>query len=133
MVIHTESEKKMATENLKKALYLIGCQGGTVHQMSRLTGLSTEQIHSSKDIERLILSRFIGKQLKTRHAFKWYRNFSAFPEPIEVEADAPVIFYPSHRCFYVNTSYFGHPSHNILAHDAKYYGCRVDPENVYIV
>jgi hypothetical protein len=40
--------------NLEKACYLLGWQGGTIHQVAKETGLTINQIMESKDIETLM-------------------------------------------------------------------------------
>lgn len=42
--------------NLEIACHLLGWQGGTIHQVSEITGLTVEQILESKDIETLLRS-----------------------------------------------------------------------------
>jgi len=43
-----------AMKNFHKALEVLGWQGGTIHQVSRETGLTVEQIREADDIERLV-------------------------------------------------------------------------------
>lgn len=42
--------------NLEIACHLLGWQGGTIHQVAKITGLTVEQILESKDIETLLRS-----------------------------------------------------------------------------
>jgi hypothetical protein len=43
--------------NCEIACLLLGWQGGTIHQVSRVTGLSINEILESKDIEKLLKER----------------------------------------------------------------------------
>jgi len=64
--------------------------------------------------------------VKTKSAFKWIRTCSADPLPVEIPAGAPVEY--SKKTYWVVPSFF--KDNAILRHDAKYYGCRVEPDNV---
>jgi len=65
--------------------------------------------------------------MKVKKAFNWERNFSA-GGPVLIPSGAPVETQQKQgkTYYYVVPSYFS----GILEHDATYYGCRVDPENV---
>ena len=47
-------DPQKAIDNVKKAMNLLGWQGGTVHQVADETGLTIEQIHTADDIEALV-------------------------------------------------------------------------------
>jgi hypothetical protein len=63
--------------------------------------------------------------MKVKRAFKWVRVFSTDPEPVDIPAGAPVEY---RGIFYVKPEFFA--DNAILKHDATFYGCRVDSDNV---
>jgi hypothetical protein len=65
-------------------------------------------------------------ELKVKNAFEWHRPYSAIPGPITIPAGAPVEWNEKNKWFYVKPSFFN----GIVRHDAIYYGCRVDNNNV---
>jgi hypothetical protein len=66
--------------------------------------------------------------MKVQYAFKWIRNFSADPDPIEIPAGAPVEYSFKNKQHYIKPEFF--KANSILYHDATHYGCRVDEDNV---
>jgi len=52
--VNIERLKNPNLTNLEKACYLLGWQGGTIHQVSNETGLSVEEILYSSNIEKTI-------------------------------------------------------------------------------
>jgi hypothetical protein len=67
--------------------------------------------------------------MKVKQSFQWHRTCSCIPGPIEIPAGVSVHL-SRNGFFYVDTSYFLDKGMIIEAHDATYYGCRVDPTNV---
>jgi len=65
-------------------------------------------------------------KLRVKATFNWVRLFSALPEPIQIPAGAPVE--EKGRQYWVRPSHF--KGDETLHHDAVYYGCPVDPDNV---
>lgn len=62
------SDHQKAIDNVKKAMHLLGWQGGTVHQVVEETGLSVEQIHEADDIESLVKDALKKKGKTTKEA-----------------------------------------------------------------
>ena len=52
--VNYERLKQPNLTNTEKACYLLGWQGGTVHQVAEETGLTVDQILKADDIEDLI-------------------------------------------------------------------------------
>jgi hypothetical protein len=64
--------------------------------------------------------------MKTKKAFEWARGYSAIPGTITIPAGAPVE--KRNGDYFITPARF--PEGSILRHDATYYGCRVQPENI---
>jgi hypothetical protein len=54
--VNYERMKQQNLTNTEIACYLLGWQGGTVHQVAEITGLSVKEIIDSKDIKKLLES-----------------------------------------------------------------------------
>ena len=67
--------------------------------------------------------------MKVKNDFEWHNTFSVIAESIIIKAGAPV--QKSANEYFVHPRYF--PVDSIARHDAMYYGCRVQPDNVETV
>ena len=66
------------------------------------------------------------KTFKTKREFEWNRSYSAIPGAILIPAGAPVV--QTYGIYYVSSGFF--LPDKILQHDATYYGCHVNKDNV---
>ena len=68
-------------------------------------------------------------RVRVKKQFEWHQNYSAI-KPIIVPAGVTAHFSKKCDCYFVDPHNF--PEGSIERHDATYYGCRVDWDNVWI-
>ena len=69
--------------------------------------------------------------MRTKRAFVWTRTCSCLPPEftkVIIPSGAPVQYNEDNKAYYIEPGFFKNDA--IVLHDATYYGCRVDPDNV---
>ena len=67
------------------------------------------------------------RTFKTKRDFEWNRSYSAIPGSIHIPAGTSVNRTSDGR-YFISSNFF--LPDKILQHDATYYGCHVDKDNV---
>lgn len=67
--------------------------------------------------------------MKTKREIVWRRSGSVIKDPVRIPAGAPVQI-DGDGTYWIDPAYFRAQKMHIEAHDAAYYGCRVECSNV---